>query len=431
VSLLFGLVLLGAIYSIGSALYGRQVGLAAALLLALSRFFFYSGHQARYDIMTAAWGFLAVALCLRNRSGRLWISIASGVCVSLAFETHPHGAVFVPVILVLYFLQFRWAMFRLLHFWGYALGVGLGAVAYILLHVARYPESFIAFNDVIYGITHTPPILTLNPQILIQSISDFAFAGAALYNVLAVPLVLAVILIAKRRSPADRVLLALTAALVAGFVLLIRNKGGYYFILLTPAFDLMLGVLLIESQRQLSQRRLSAYLSWIMIVGILVGGLLLNQREVIDDHYQVYRLAQSYVDQAVEPLDSVMGSQIYWFGLYDHEYYSWEALVYYQRLFSGSTLTDALEAFRPDILVIDAQISRFVSDVPGETLYEQHLRLPRRELEAFLRGRASLIAEHDVAIYGPIRVYRIDWSSVETPVQSFVSHRNGFTSCAP
>ena len=149
---------------------------------------------------------------------------------------------------------------------------------------------------------------------------------------------------------------------------------------------------------------------WVAILGITIGGLILNQQEIGINRYETYEQAQAYVDGAVAPDDTVMGPQTYWFGLYEQDYYSWEALVYYQRMFPGSTLGDALEAFRPDVLIIDSQISGFITDDPGSALYSQHLRLPAAELYGFLEDSASLIGTREIETYGPIEIYRIDWA---------------------
>ncbi|HLZ09262.1 MAG TPA: glycosyltransferase family 39 protein, partial [Chloroflexota bacterium] len=61
-SLIFGLVLLYATYSIGRRLYSPSAGVVAALLVATSASFYYSAHVGRQDIFVAALGYLAISL---------------------------------------------------------------------------------------------------------------------------------------------------------------------------------------------------------------------------------------------------------------------------------------------------------------------------------------------------------------------------------
>jgi hypothetical protein len=126
--------------------------------------------------------------------------------------------------------------------------------------------------------------------------------------------------------------------------------------------------------------------------------------------WQQYQTAQSVINQTVQPDDSIMAVQTYWFGLHDHVYYSWEQLVFYQRYAPGSSLADALREFQPDLFIIDQHLDGFISDERTTSLYLQQLGLPRAEMEAFLNRYGTLVGQFDVEHYGPIRVYRIMWN---------------------
>ena len=138
VSLLFGGVLLGAVYSIANSLGGRKYGLLSVGLVSLSWPFFYSAHLARTDVIAAALGFMGIAFYFSNRSSRWWMGLLSGLCVALAFEVHPHSAIYGPVLVGLYFLHWRWSMFRQAHFWGFVVGVVIGLAFYAGLHILPY-----------------------------------------------------------------------------------------------------------------------------------------------------------------------------------------------------------------------------------------------------------------------------------------------------
>ena len=65
-SLVFGMVLLAAVFAIGVRLYGKSTGLIFSVTLVASRPFFASSHLGRHDIIVAALGFVSIALFLTD-----------------------------------------------------------------------------------------------------------------------------------------------------------------------------------------------------------------------------------------------------------------------------------------------------------------------------------------------------------------------------
>jgi hypothetical protein len=414
VSLLFGFLLLGTVYAIATRLRGPRLGLLSVFLVSVSWPFFYSAHLARYDIVTAALGFAAIALYLNNRTSRSWVGLLSGLCVGLAFEIHPHGIIYAPALVALYFLHLGCSMFRTRHFWAFVGGGGLGIALYATLHILPYPQTYLAAGRMGFANTHTPPILTLDLGIILQAVFDQALLLIRMYLVLFPVIVWALVSLARRGTEADKTLLVLNGALVGGAMLLIRNKFLYYAILFTPAIDLMLAeFLLYLFQRWHS--RLWDYVKLALVLILVATTLLLNLSLIQPwtNSWQIYQKAQGYIKQTIQPGDSIMASQTYWFGLYDHVYYSWEQLIYYQRYAPGSTLEDALCEFRPDVIIIDQHLAQFISGEAGTPTYSQYLRLPQSEMEAFLSHNANPIGLFEVEHYGPIYLYRIEWQPEE------------------
>lgn len=142
-SLLWGTVLLAANYGIAHRLGGRNLAWGSTLLLALSPSFFFSAHQARYDIMAAALGYGAFTLVLNNRAGRFRTDLLAGVLVGLAVETHLNSLIFVPAILAWYLVNHGWQCIRKAQFWGWVTGGVIGGVFYLVLHVLPYPQTFL------------------------------------------------------------------------------------------------------------------------------------------------------------------------------------------------------------------------------------------------------------------------------------------------
>jgi hypothetical protein len=410
-SLLFGFALLGAVYAIARSLYDWRHGILSTFLVSVSMPFLYSAHLARTDVIAATLGFSAIALHLNNRSARSLVSFLSGLCIGLAFEVHPHSLIYAPAIVALYFLQLGWSMFRRRHFWAFLGGAGVGLAFYATLHIVPYPETYLALNRLSFTQTHTPPILTLDPWVIIQAFIDAAGIFYWHYFALVPPVIWAVLVLAKRRSESDKTLLVLSGVLFVGATLLIRNKFAYYAILYTPTIGLMIAALMLYPLQQGWHRQLRSYVRPVLVWSLCFAGVLLTLYRVKleGNGWQQYQTAQGLINQTVQPDDSIMSVHTYWLGLHDHVYYSWEKLSLYQRYAPGSTLEEALREFQPDLFIIDQHLDGFISDERSNSLYLEHKGLPLAEMEAFLNRYGTLVGEFDVEHYGPIRVYRITW----------------------
>lgn len=411
VSLAFGLLLAAAVYVIGRRLGGWKLGLLSAFLVATSRPFLYSAHLARPDVMAAALGYVAIALHLVDRNSRWWIGLLSGLCVGAAFEVHAHSAIYGPALLALHVLRWRSTVFRQPHFWGFVAGTLGGLAFYLALHVLPYPQTYLALTRLAFGPTHTPPLLTFDPLVIGRALTDIWLPLVAVYLLL-IPLVLwAAAVLTRERSTTGRTLVVLSAVLVAACSLFVRNKAYYYLILITPAIDMMAAALVLDVSQQPWTRRFGDYARRAIVWGLLLGSLALNVTLVQENMVADYEAAQEQLNAIIQAGEAIMGPQTYWFGLYDHRYYSWEELVYYRRYAPGSTVEDALREFRPDVLIIDSGWNAFITERPGDSLYLEHLWLPRAEMDAFLSRHAELAGSFDNAYYGHFRIYRISWGT--------------------
>lgn len=418
-SLLFALLLLWAVYSIGTHLVDRRMGMLSVLLVSVSVPFFLSAHIARYDIMAVALGFSAVALYVTNTPPRLWRSILAGLCVSLAFEMHANGAIYGPPIVALYFLHHRWNMFRNKHFWGYIGGVFVGLLYYAALHILRYPETYFTLNRLIFSVTHTPPILTLSLREILITTYDTVEVLFAFYSVLLILVIWAFIWFARHRSPSMWTLLVFVFTLFLSRVLLVRSGGAsYYVIYVTPAFDLLVAALMIDILKRVRKKSLMARVAPVILVSLFLSAILSSLPILTQDTRQSYQASLQRVKQSIKPGESIMGTQTYWFSLYDHTYYSWEGLVYYQRFEPGSTLAQAFAAYRPDIFMIDGHLEGSIHEEFGDRPYDKHLSLRKGELEEFLNTYATLIDEYDDDVYGHFRIYRINWDHYSSATSS-------------
>lgn len=408
-SLISGLMLLAAIFYAGSAAGGRRLGLLSALLTSLSWPFLYSAHIARIDIFAATFGYGAIALYLNSRPAKPWINWISGLLVGLAFEIHPHSAIFFPAVIALFFHDHGWNMFKKHSFWEFIAGTVTGLVFYLAIHILQYPATYFALNKLVFAATHTPPVLTLNPGIIANASVDMVKMLIIIYRPLILILIIAVIWLAKRHTHQDLSLLWLGTALLLGVILLIRNKFFTYMILLTPALDMIAAAFLGHLAEKSAALSLRDYAIYGLVGGLCLGYFALNISVLSNDTGQSYLSVQNKINQAIPSGDSVMAAQLYWFGLYQHDYYSWEQLIYYQRLVPGSTLEEAFAEFKPDIFIIDGHVSQYISNQEGDSTYSQNLRLPKTEMDMFLYQHATLVSAFDSGQYGQIRIYKIIW----------------------
>ncbi len=408
VSLAFGLVLLAAVYSIANRIGPKSFAWLSVFLVSVSLPFIYSSHLARYDIVSAAFGFTAIAFYLERRG--FWTGLVSGFCVGLAVETHLYSVIFVPVILALYFWDDRWLTFRRIDFWGWVAGGAAGALYYAALHLLPYPQTYAAISRLAFDTSRTPPILTFDWQEMVNAVIGMGWLLVAMYHLLLVVIVVAVVVLLKRRAQQDQRLLVSSAVLVLAHIFVVRNKFAFYAILVTPALDMLTASFLFDFFRRPWPRKWRDYAASILVGGLVAGAIVINWSFVSTDGSQVYQAAQNKINQAVRPGDSIMGAQVYWFGLQGHKYYSWELLLLYQNYAPGTTLADAFNEFRPDVFVIDGHLSRMIADLdPQSETYRKHVKIARAELETFLSRHARLVSTFDGGSYGDIHVYRINW----------------------
>jgi hypothetical protein len=187
-----------------------------------------------------------------------------------------------------------------------------------------------------------------------------------------------------------------------------------YFIHVTPAVDICLGLSLAHWMPRLNYRRELTLVAVALCAVMLAYTVAGNIRPLAHDFSGDYTKTADRIARSVRSGDSIMGSQTYWFTLHDHQYYSWEQLVYLRRYKPHWGVVDALTALKPDVVVRDAHWDRYIRDEPGESLYERLLMVPRTEFEDWLAGHAELADDFDGAHYGRIRVYRLDWSHVSS-----------------
>jgi hypothetical protein len=154
-----------------------------------------------------------------------------------------------------------------------------------------------------------------------------------------------------------------------------------------------------------SLRRATAY-AVCCAFAILATVYLLTLRS---DFRTGFDAAQASISQYIAPGDRVMGSQTFWFFLYDHTYITWEALPFYERYVPGSSTADAFAEYRPDVMIVDEHVRSFTGPLPREHPYYEALRIPSDEFDEFMRARGSRVASFYNPVHGNVEIYRIRW----------------------
>src|SRR4051794_11626844 len=242
-SVAFGLLLVAEVYVIARTLYNPRAGLLAGFLVASSFPFLFSSHLGRHDIIAAAMGFGAIALCVTGDRGRFPAkSLLAGLLAGLTLDVHPNGLIYGPAVAALYVCDFRWAFFRSRRFWAFVAGGCIAVLYFVAIHILPYPQTYFELYRIGNGSGRTPPLLDLGGQAL-SSFVDFA---SDLLSWQLLPFVAALALLLFRRSASDVKLLVLLSTLTVGFAALIRNKEPHYGILIYPAISLVIAVLLLS-----------------------------------------------------------------------------------------------------------------------------------------------------------------------------------------
>ncbi len=362
----------------------------------------------RYDILAALFCYLSLAIVINNRRGKFPISLAAGFILALGIETHLNSLIFIPAIGVYFLTEYGRKVFTHASVWGFASGLGLGAIYYLALHVFPYPQIYFQNYTPLFGQTLQPPLLTLNIKEIAQGFVDVGNLLLAAAGPMVILSILAVIFIAIRQNRPDVQILLVNVTLIAAAALVIPLKNGHYAILLAPSVIWLVALALKEVMESSWRNRIRAVISRALAIGTVGGAIVLSLVPLQNDGYQAYQSAQSTLNSLVRPADRILGPQAYWLGLYGHKYFSWELLFVYPEIFPGSSLKDAFAFYKPDIFVIDSQLNNLIIDYVDESSQWYYNHLPRKELEEFLKQNAIVVSD-PVPVDPNFIVYRIQW----------------------
>ena len=410
ISFVFGILLIIFVFVIGKYFGGERLGLVSVLLMLITKPFFVSSHLGRMDIIVASMGLAAITLILYFQNKNWLFSLVAGLIAGLAFEVHPYSLIYIFVIEGLLFFEYRKRILYSSSFWAFNFGVLIGFIVFIYLHILPNPASYFEAMKLADGGVHTPPILTINPRLLLNSAYSAIVTISNDNLVILLLLYLGIFKLDLSNNKKHQQIGLIVVVLFVAYILLFNNKIFYYSILISPALVIIASIYLITIQERIINNSIGK-LFYPLIWGLTIIVAILTLRVLTVDFWTHYNNVQSEINRHIQKNDLVMGNQLYWFGLYQNDYYSWEALIFYQRYDPESDLEEALLEFKPDILIIDQHISQFITDSDGTIAYQKALKLPETQTNSLLSKYGNLITEFDGGVYGLVRIYRFNWEN--------------------
>ncbi len=412
-SWLLGIVLLLLVFALGRRLYSTLTAALTTTLLALSYVFLQASHYARVDIFLACAVTAALYLFVVGvQDDKRWAFFASGLVGGLSVDIHMNGALFAISLAALFIVVYGRKVLRTRHTWYFAGGAVLAGIYYLGVHIVPNPATYFEISRGWQGSMMRPPLATLNPTVILQSLVteigryhfyeyslDFALIGASILFCFA------------RRKIADRLLVTFVGVAFLLFVLLIQAKHDIYAILFYPFFLLLVAetfTSLLREGRKLEPQRL--FMGAILVLFVFNSALHIVRPIAANRNYNYYDVT-SRVRSVVPAGARVAGLPHWWLGLSDYDYRSIMNLTYYN-FFNDYTLTEGIEAIRPQYLIVDTGLRGLLMDqagftsTPGFSMYA----LPRDEFETFLAQHGRKIDEFVNPWHGTFEIYEIYWN---------------------
>jgi len=210
--------------------------------------------------------------------------------------------------------------------------------------------------------------------------------------------------------------LVMLAVGVTTFALLIRNRVGHYVILVAPFSDIVLAGWIEQALQATGVdspwlgRGNAVVLSAVAMSLVFTYGTVILTPPPGD-----MELVANRIELVMSPSDTVIGSQTYWFGLYQYNYQSWHQILRYQWFNPGSTFEEAMKALRPDVLVMDVYWRSFTVEGPqhsprsGLPPGDWDRGLSNEEVKSFLTRYGRLEDRFYTASYGTVEIYSLHW----------------------
>ena len=237
-----------------------------------------------------------------------------------------------------------------------------------------------------------------------------------LLDLLFLPVIVpAVVFLIRRQSRSDVRALVLFGTSILAMAAIIQNKAPFYAILIMPTVPLIAAPYLDNITRKIG--KLTEWTFWrnFVVIGLVVAAGCINLAPAIRGNDTEFNKALAFLGQSIPNGSLVYGAPTYWFALQDTRYVNWDQIVIQQRAMSGGTFTGAIEAIKPDYLVVDGFVAAFITDDDRcRASYQDSVCIPKTEYNALLKEHATLAGDLNTNAYGDIRVYKMNWAATQS-----------------
>ena len=416
VSYFFGILLLAAVILVGKRFFRLTTGLLAALFVSLSTPFIISSHYARQDIILAAvvMGLLGLAVWVFDND-RLWPHLILGLCLGLTPDIHQNGILFFPGFFSLYLFHYRQRILRRYEFWLWLAGCLVGLLYFLYIHILPSPQAYLLYlsmNDVMLqnatGMSHSPPILSLNLMELLRSAYNELGRFHFRENSLDFALIFAgAVFIGLRRQKSDPVFMTFLLVTYVSFVLLQGNKVDFYGILTYPLYLLLVAESLVslisDPESKYLQRIFALCLAAIFIINSFRHYL---QPSNGDRNYD-YTAVTREITPLLRPDDRILATPTWWLGLTEYDYKS-AFMISHNYYFNDLSVLGSMEKIAPTVLIVDdVFLSIFgATELPVKDSVVNNT-LSKKELMDFIDCCTEMIHMINTTQYGDLVIYRV------------------------
>lgn len=414
---LMGLLILSLTYSLGQRLFSHQVALLAVLCLLFVRttgatFIQISGillwdlaRIARYDMLVAVFGLFALLIydkVRQNPDSRSYAVV--GALVACAGLSHIFGNFWLPVILILAL----WHHQSWRHIAWILLGFAIVWLPY-LLYIEQAPADWLAQMNF-----HTEKLQLAQPTWYVSNLlteyqrygpgvneSDWGLWTRPGFWTVGLLLPLALIRLLQiavreksRNAPTLLVPLTILPLLLA---LLITPKASRYLATVIPLVAIAIAWAAIQlwqwTQQQKGGQWLRLALLMLSLAILAEGSRRIYLLPSAANTTTPYGLLTSEMRTYIAADAHVLGLHDYWLGFYDRPYTTWVVPLQKAR---DESLTSALAAIKPDVIIWDEPIER---------LFQQRPELDR-EVTAWLKAERFVVAKtFNDQTYGTIHIF--------------------------
>jgi hypothetical protein len=260
--------------------------------------------------------------------------------------------------------------------------------------------------------SHTPPIFDTNIRDWQASlVGTLGLLDLLLLTVL-VP---AIIMLVRRQSRSDVRVLALFGISILAFAAIIQNKAVFYAILIAPTVPLVIAPYVDSITQRIGKATEWAFWRNLIVLSTLAIIACINLAPAIRGSDAEFRQAEAFLQEKIPTGSLVYGSATYWFALHDTRYVNWDQFINQQRAMPGGKFSDAVQALKPDYIVIDGFVAAFLTDDDQcYAKFRTDVCIPKAEFNNLMKEHATVAGTLSTQDYGNVILYKMNWADAKS-----------------